>query len=101
MVQREVGERLVAEPAGKAYGAVSVRVAYRAEARILRRVPAEVFWPRPKVDSVLVRMAPTPPPSAGDREPWSALGTGALAERGRPWPTPLRRPASPPDRGPA
>jgi 16S rRNA (adenine1518-N6/adenine1519-N6)-dimethyltransferase len=56
MVQREVGERLAARPGEEAYGAVSVRVAYRAEASVVRRVPASVFWPRPKVDSVLVRI---------------------------------------------
>jgi 16S rRNA (adenine1518-N6/adenine1519-N6)-dimethyltransferase len=56
MVQREVGERLAAGPGEEAYGAVSVRVAYRAEASVVRRVPASVFWPRPRVDSVLVRL---------------------------------------------
>jgi 16S rRNA (adenine1518-N6/adenine1519-N6)-dimethyltransferase len=56
MVQREVGERLVATPGGKAYGAVSVKVAYHASARIVGAVPATVFVPRPKVDSVLVRI---------------------------------------------
>jgi len=56
MVQREVGERLAASAGDEAYGAVSVRVAYRAEASVVRRVPATVFWPRPSVDSVLVRL---------------------------------------------
>ena len=56
MVQREVGERLVAVPGTKAYGAVSVKVAYYATARIVGRVPASVFVPRPKVESVLVRI---------------------------------------------
>jgi 16S rRNA (adenine1518-N6/adenine1519-N6)-dimethyltransferase len=59
MLQREVGERLVATPDNAyrgAYGAVSVHVAYRAEARLVRPVPPEVFWPRPSVGSVLVRI---------------------------------------------
>ena len=56
MMQREVGERLAARPGDDAYGAVSVRVAYRATASTLRRVPPEVFWPRPKVESVVVRL---------------------------------------------
>jgi 16S rRNA (adenine1518-N6/adenine1519-N6)-dimethyltransferase len=56
MVQREVGERLAAEPGDDHYGAVSVRVAYRARASVIRRVPPSVFWPRPRVDSVLVRL---------------------------------------------
>lgn len=54
MVQREVGERLAARAGTAAYGAVSVRVAYFAEARLVARVPPEVFLPRPNVESVLV-----------------------------------------------
>jgi len=56
MVQREVGERLAAAPGSKTYGAVSVKVAYHASARVVGRVPASVFVPRPKVESVLVRI---------------------------------------------
>ncbi|HUI04642.1 MAG TPA: 16S rRNA (adenine(1518)-N(6)/adenine(1519)-N(6))-dimethyltransferase RsmA [Acidimicrobiales bacterium] len=63
MVQREVGERLVAVPGSKAYGAVSVKVAYHAEARLVGRVPATVFVPRPKVESVLVRIERRPTPA--------------------------------------
>jgi 16S rRNA (adenine1518-N6/adenine1519-N6)-dimethyltransferase len=61
MVQREVGERFVAGPGDEAYGSVSVRIAYRADASLVRRIPANVFWPRPNVDSVLVRFVPHPP----------------------------------------
>ena len=56
MVQREVGERLVAGPGEDAYGAVSVKVAYWAGASIVGRVPPSVFIPRPRVESVLVRL---------------------------------------------
>lgn len=56
MVQREVGERLAAKPGDEAYGAVSVKVDYWAEASIAGRVPASVFIPRPNVESVLVRI---------------------------------------------
>jgi 16S rRNA (adenine1518-N6/adenine1519-N6)-dimethyltransferase len=56
MVQREVGERLAATPGTKAYGAVSVKVAYHASARVVGRVPPAVFVPRPNVESVLVRL---------------------------------------------
>jgi 16S rRNA (adenine1518-N6/adenine1519-N6)-dimethyltransferase len=62
MVQREVGERLAAGPGEEQYGAVSVHVAYHAEARTLRRVPPSVFWPRPKVDSIVVDLARRRPP---------------------------------------
>jgi 16S rRNA (adenine1518-N6/adenine1519-N6)-dimethyltransferase len=56
MVQREVGERFVAHAAEPGYGPVSVRVAYAAEGSLVRRVPREVFWPRPNVDSTIVRL---------------------------------------------
>ncbi len=56
MVQREVGERLAAPPGSRAYGAVSVSVAYACEAELAGSVPATVFVPRPNVESVLVRM---------------------------------------------
>jgi 16S rRNA (adenine1518-N6/adenine1519-N6)-dimethyltransferase len=56
MVQREVGERLAALPGDDLYGAVSVKVAYHAHATVVGRVPATVFLPRPKVESVLVRI---------------------------------------------
>ena len=60
MVQREVGERLAAGPGSRAYGAVSVKVAYHAEARVIATVPATVFVPKPRVESVLVRMERRP-----------------------------------------
>ncbi len=66
MVQREVGERLVASPGDEQYGAVSVRVAYRAEGRVVRRVPKTVFWPEPKIESVLVSLVRRPPPVSVD-----------------------------------
>ncbi len=62
MVQREVGERLAAGPGDEAYGAVSVKVSYWAEAAVIGRVPASVFVPRPRVESALIsiRRRPTP-----------------------------------------
>jgi 16S rRNA (adenine1518-N6/adenine1519-N6)-dimethyltransferase len=56
MVQREVADRLVASPGSGAYGAVSVRVAYYAHAKIVGMVPRTVFVPAPKVDSALVEL---------------------------------------------
>ena len=54
MVQREVGERLAAGVGEPGYGALSVKVAYWATARVVGRVPATVFLPQPAVESVLV-----------------------------------------------
>jgi 16S rRNA (adenine1518-N6/adenine1519-N6)-dimethyltransferase len=62
MVQREVAERMAAEPGSKQYGAVSVKVAYWATARVVGLVPASVFVPRPNVESALVRIDRRPPP---------------------------------------
>ena len=54
MVQREVAERLVAEPGTAAYGAPSVKVAWWARGRIAARIPPTVFLPQPRVESALV-----------------------------------------------
>lgn len=54
MVQREVADRLVAGPGDPAYGAVSVKVSYWAEASFLGTVPPSVFVPKPRVGSALV-----------------------------------------------
>ena len=56
MVQQEVAQRLVAGPGNPAYGAVSVKVAYWAEASLVGTVPSSVFVPRPKVGSALVSL---------------------------------------------
>lgn len=56
MVQREVGERMAAPVGSAAYGAVSVKVAYFAHAEVVGTVSPNVFVPRPKVDSALVRL---------------------------------------------
>ena len=65
MVQREVGERLAAAPGDGAYGAVSVKVAYWATARVVGRVPPTVFHPVPKVESTLVRIERRVEPAVG------------------------------------
>ena len=62
MVQREVAERFVARPSTPAYGAVSVKTAWWADARIVGQVPASVFLPRPNVESSLVEIVRHPVP---------------------------------------
>jgi 16S rRNA (adenine1518-N6/adenine1519-N6)-dimethyltransferase len=54
MVQKEVGERLAAGVGDDAYGAVSVKVSYWADAKVVGLVPPTVFLPKPNVDSALV-----------------------------------------------
>ncbi|MGH2629931.1 MAG: 16S rRNA (adenine(1518)-N(6)/adenine(1519)-N(6))-dimethyltransferase RsmA [Actinomycetota bacterium] len=92
MVQREVGERLVARPGDEHFGAVSLRVAYRASASIARRVPASVFWPRPNVDSVVVRADRLEAsPVAVDERSLRRVVDGAFAERRKTMRNALRR----------
>ena len=54
-VQKEVGERMVAGPGNSNYGVLSVVMAAMGEAHILRNLKPTVFWPRPEVDSVMLR----------------------------------------------
>jgi 16S rRNA (adenine1518-N6/adenine1519-N6)-dimethyltransferase len=58
MFQREVAERLVAAPGGRAYGRLSVMVGWLAEAKILFDVPPQAFTPPPKVTSSIVQLRP-------------------------------------------
>jgi len=58
LVQKEVAERLCAQPHSKAYGALSVRLQYLAMCELICIVPAKAFYPSPKVDSAVVRLRP-------------------------------------------
>lgn len=57
-VQKEVGERLTAVPGNKNYGAVSVLASIYSEAKICYSLRKDVFFPRPEVSSVVVRIVP-------------------------------------------
>src|SRR2546430_14221184 len=100
MVQREVGERLIAPPGSKAYGAVSVLVAYHCTARLLGRIPPTVFWPVPTVESVLIRLSRRPPPVAVEPAALMRVVHAAFGQRRK---TVRNSPASglglPPDEG--
>jgi 16S rRNA (adenine1518-N6/adenine1519-N6)-dimethyltransferase len=58
LLQKEVGQRLVAAPPQLTL--IGLAVQLWGSARILRRVPAACFWPAPQVDSVLVSLTPAP-----------------------------------------
>ncbi|MEP9366289.1 16S rRNA (adenine(1518)-N(6)/adenine(1519)-N(6))-dimethyltransferase RsmA [Xanthobacter sp. VNH20] len=58
MFQREVAERIVAEPGSKAYGRLAVLAGWRTEARILFDVAPSAFVPPPKVTSSVVHLMP-------------------------------------------
>jgi 16S rRNA (adenine1518-N6/adenine1519-N6)-dimethyltransferase len=53
-VQKEVAERMAAEPGGSDYGALSIILAATGRAKRMRILKPSVFWPRPQVDSAMV-----------------------------------------------
>jgi 16S rRNA (adenine1518-N6/adenine1519-N6)-dimethyltransferase len=56
MFQREVADRIVAEPGSKAYGRLAVLAQWRCDARIAMTLPPEAFTPPPKVHSAVVHL---------------------------------------------
>lgn len=54
MVQKEVGQRIAADPGNKQYGILSVFCQFYADVKYLFTVPAHLFYPRPKVDSGVI-----------------------------------------------
>jgi len=83
MVQREVGERLAAGAGDDAYGAVSVKVAYYATAKVVGTVSPNVFVPKPNVESALVLMVrhEQPPVNVPDVEQMFELVRAGFATR--------------------
>lgn len=56
MMQKEVADRIKASPGNKTYGAISAAVQYYCEVEQVISVPKEVFVPRPKVDSAVLKL---------------------------------------------
>ncbi|MCI8284289.1 MAG: 16S rRNA (adenine(1518)-N(6)/adenine(1519)-N(6))-dimethyltransferase RsmA [Firmicutes bacterium] len=56
MMQKEVADRMKAEPGGKTYGALTVAVGFYCTVSHVANAPKEVFVPRPKVDSTVIRL---------------------------------------------
>ncbi len=83
LLQREVVERIAAQPGTKTYGRLSVMVQTDCQVEKLFSIPAEAFSPPPKVDSAFLRLRPWDPPrySLKDREIYSKLVAQAFAHR--------------------
>ena len=62
MFQKEVAERIVARPGGKAYGRLAVLAQWRSDARIVMTLPPEAFVPAPKIHSAVVHLTALPAP---------------------------------------
>lgn len=77
MFQREVAERIVAQPKSKTYGRLSVLAQWRTEARIVMNLPPEAFTPPPKVSSAIVEFRPIASPQPACRVKTLARVTAA------------------------
>lgn len=63
MIQREVGDRLLARPGSKDYGAVTVKLQYFCRIQPVMNVSRHVFMPKPEVDSVVIKFERLPSPA--------------------------------------
>jgi 16S rRNA (adenine1518-N6/adenine1519-N6)-dimethyltransferase len=81
MLQKEVVERMVAEPGGKTYGRLSVMLQWRYHMELLFVVPPTAFDPPPKVDSAIVRMIPIAQSLACDAGRLEQVVTKAFSQR--------------------
>lgn len=68
MVQREVAQRICAQPGTADYSAFTIYVQYHAAAKILFDVPADCFVPRPKVDSAVLQLTPLEQPAVQTKD---------------------------------
>jgi 16S rRNA (adenine1518-N6/adenine1519-N6)-dimethyltransferase len=73
MIQKEVADRILAPPHTRAYGILSVKIAYWWEARRIVDVPAAIFLPPPKVDGTVLALVPKTGGPAPDPAEWRAL----------------------------
>jgi 16S rRNA (adenine1518-N6/adenine1519-N6)-dimethyltransferase len=81
MFQREVAERIVAQPGGKQYGRLSVLTGWRTRARLLFDVHRSAFVPPPKVTSSVVELVPRSDPPACDRTLLERVTAAAFGQR--------------------
>jgi 16S rRNA (adenine1518-N6/adenine1519-N6)-dimethyltransferase len=58
-IQKELADRIVAEPGTKDYSALSIWMQAQCEIAIVRTIPPQAFWPRPKVQSAIIHIVPS------------------------------------------
>lgn len=83
MVQKEVAERMMASKGTKDYGSLTVAVQYYTQPRLITRVPASVFIPPPKVDSIVLALdkRDKPPVEVKDQAAFFALVKAVFSQR--------------------
>lgn len=81
MFQKEVAERIAAEPGSGAYGRLGVLAGWRTQARIQFDVPPQAFTPAPKVTSAVVRLVPREKPLPAELKAMERLTQAAFGQR--------------------
>ncbi|MDO9216904.1 MAG: rRNA adenine dimethyltransferase family protein, partial [Lacisediminimonas sp.] len=81
MLQKEVVERMVAQPGSKVFGRLSVMLQWRYRMELMMVVPPTAFDPPPKVESAIVRMIPLPERLACDQALLEQVVTQAFSQR--------------------
>lgn len=83
MIQKEVADRMAAEPNSKAYGSLSIAIQYYTVATTALKVPKTVFMPQPNVDSAVLHLEKRsePPVFVEDESFFFALVRGSFAQR--------------------
>lgn len=81
MFQKEVAQRIVAQPGSKAYGRLSVLAQWRGQARSVFDVPPQAFTPPPKVTSSVVHLTPSEAPADVSPKVMERLTAAAFGQR--------------------
>ncbi|WP_106495616.1 16S rRNA (adenine(1518)-N(6)/adenine(1519)-N(6))-dimethyltransferase RsmA [Lentibacillus sp. Marseille-P4043] len=83
MIQKEVAERMAAEPNTKSYGSLTIAVQYYTNAEVVMNVPKRVFMPQPNVDSSVLKLTirESPPVDVLNEQYFFAIVQAAFAQR--------------------
>jgi 16S rRNA (adenine1518-N6/adenine1519-N6)-dimethyltransferase len=81
MLQKEVVDRIAAQPNDEAYGRLSVMVQYHCKTTALFDVPPSAFYPPPQVDSKIIRLMPHQQHAAKDYQHFAAIVREAFSHR--------------------
>ncbi|MBZ4687822.1 MAG: dimethyladenosine transferase [Clostridiales bacterium] len=83
MMQKEVADRIMAEPGGKDYGSLSVVVQFFAKPSLVTKVPPTVFLPQPEVESAVIRLDKhkSPPVNISNKEFFFKVVRAAFGKR--------------------
>ncbi|MDE6598064.1 MAG: 16S rRNA (adenine(1518)-N(6)/adenine(1519)-N(6))-dimethyltransferase RsmA [Clostridia bacterium] len=81
MVQEEVAQRLCANAGTSDYGAITAMIALRAQCKIIKKVPRTLFYPRPNVDSAVVKFTFGAPLKVNDKAVYKKVVHAAFSSR--------------------